>query len=222
MEDRPGPLGEGVTRCSGGPRWGTVHTLAGALFPLSLVVLTVVLQWFAPWTTDGLRYDRNGILHGQWWRLITGNFVHLNWPHLALNLLGLIFIWVLLAREWSPLRWLVSVLLCSLSVGLGLLMFDPRLDWYVGLSGVLHGLFAIGLVTDDTLQGLERYGLLGALLLKIGWEQFHGATPGVAEMIGSAVVVQAHLYGAVAGLLVGGVMRVGGGRMRPMGSGNGT
>ncbi|GBE11486.1 rhomboid family protein [bacterium BMS3Bbin12] len=173
------------------------------VFPGLLLALTVVLQAFAPHTTLALRYDRAAVAGGEVWRLITGNLVHLNWPHLLLNLAGLVLIWVLLAREWSFRFWCAAFLICALAVGGGLFAFDPALQWYVGLSGVLHGLFVIALLTEPHLRWFERVGLLAALAAKIAWEQFHGPTPGVTELIHGAVVVQAHLYGALGGAVFG-------------------
>ncbi len=180
------------------------------VFPGLLLALTVVLQAFAPHTTLALRYDRAAIEGGELWRLITGNLVHLNWPHLLLNLTGLVLIWVLFTREWSFRFWCAAFLVCALAVGGGLFAFDPALQWYVGLSGVLHGLFVIALLSDPYLRWFERVGLLAALAAKIAWEQFHGPTPGVSELIHGAVVVQAHLYGALGGAVFGVGARLGG------------
>jgi len=180
------------------------------VFPGLLLALTALLQAFAPHTILALRYDRAAVEGGEVWRLITGNLVHLNWTHLLLNLTGLVLIWVLFTREWSFRFWCVAFLVCALAVGGGLFAFDPALRWYVGLSGVLHGLFVIALLTDPYLRWFERVGLLAALAAKIAWEQFHGPTPGVTELIHGAVVVQAHLYGALGGAVFGIVTRLGG------------
>ena len=32
-------------------------------------------------------------------------------------------------------------------IDLGFVLFEPQLDWYVGLSGVLHGALAAGAVS---------------------------------------------------------------------------
>lgn len=146
-----------------------------------------------------LRYDRADILHGQIWRLFTGNFVHANWRHLLIDLAGLL-LWTALAGYLETRRSYLLLLVGSgLGVGLGLLLLDPGVAWYVGLSGILHGLFAasaIGLLSRrEWLGGLS---LLAALSLKIIWEQRCGDL-GTAHLLGVPVVVDAHLYGAVTG-----------------------
>jgi len=89
--------------------------------------------------------------------------------------------------------------LSSLFVGGGLYWFNPELIWYVGLSGVLHGLFIAG-----GWQEYKHYGKSGALLLalivaKLIWEQNMGAMPGSEAVSGGRVMVDAHLYGALSG-----------------------
>src|SRR5690348_16523483 len=37
-----------------------------------------------------LRYDRDAVLHGEVWRLLTGNFVHLGAGHLLEDMAGLV------------------------------------------------------------------------------------------------------------------------------------
>src|SRR3546814_10788282 len=45
-----------------------------------------------------LAFDHSLIAGGQWWRLITGSYVHLGWYHLMLNEIGLLVL-VLLCRS---------------------------------------------------------------------------------------------------------------------------
>src|SRR5690348_5494860 len=59
---------------------------------------------------EALRYDRAGLSQGQLWRLLTGHFVHLGLEHAALNCLGLVLMWALFARDYTPRQWLPIVL----------------------------------------------------------------------------------------------------------------
>ncbi len=168
-----------------------------------LITLAVVALALGIYFLHGgawLRYDRADILHGQIWRLLTGNFVHANARHLAADLAGLL-LWTALAGYLeTPRRYLILLLGTSLGVGLGLFFLDPRLGWYVGLSGVLHGLFAASAIAllsrKEWLGGLA---LGAALIFKILWEQHYGDW-GSARLLGVPVIVDAHLYGAVCGL----------------------
>lgn len=169
--------------------------------PLALALISLLCAALGEPVTGLLRYQRDAILAGQWWRLLTGNLVHLGWPHLWLNLAGLLLVWLLFQRA-LPLRvWLSVALISSLAVGLGLLLFDPNLAWYVGLSGTLHGLFAAGLVASLAAGQRAEWLLLALFLAKLTWEQLVGPTPGTAELAGGNVIVDAHLYGTVGGAL---------------------
>jgi len=87
------------------------------------------------------------IENGQWWRIIGGNFVHANIPHLLLNLSGLWIMCFLFIDSLSAKTFIISTLIMSLFVGFGLFYFDPSLQKYYGYSGVLYGLFLLGGVT---------------------------------------------------------------------------
>lgn len=146
-----------------------------------------------------LRYEDEAIKNGEVWRLITGNLVHLGWGHLIMNILGLGLIWGLFSSCFTTLPWLVITLISSLTVSVGLLIFAPQLQWYVGLSGVLHGLFLAGAIGGIRRGDQREAILLLAIVGKLIWEQVYGALPGSADMAGGPVIVDAHFYGAIGG-----------------------
>ncbi len=169
--------------------------------PVLLALSCALLALGGADLTEALRYQRTAILHGQFWRLLSGHLVHLGKAHLLLNLCGLGLVWALFARELSGLAgWLV--LLCSaLGVSLGLLLFDPALDWYVGLSGVLHGLFVAGALRLWRERPTEAALMLTVLAGKLLWEQWLGPMPGTSAIAGGPVIVDAHLFGTLGGCL---------------------
>ena len=150
-----------------------------------------------------LRYDRSLIFHGQVWRLVTGNFVHLGAGHLLEDMAGLLLLWLLFEDVLSAWRTPLWVLVGSLAVGLGLLWGDPQVSWYVGISGALDTLWAAGSLA--LIRQRDRFGwvLVGVLLVKLIYEQGVGALPFSNVTSGGNVVVDAHLYGALAGALIG-------------------
>jgi rhomboid family GlyGly-CTERM serine protease len=187
-------------------------------------IVAAALSWW-PGAMQHFRYDRDAILSGQVWRLVSGHLVHLNTTHLMVNLAGLLLLCELL---WNalPLRHGLGILLAS-TVGVSLMLWwlDPAVTWYVGLSGVLHGLWAgcalAGLLTlaaggaasssRKNAQGEvgreARWLCVGALLLlgvKLGMEYVAGvelsSTSTAAHWIGAPVVTAAHRYGAMIGL----------------------
>jgi len=155
-----------------------------------------------------LRYDRLAIAGGEVWRLVTGHFVHLGVAHLAVNVAGLALVALLVGRHLSLRAWGLTLLVCCLVTAGGLLVLSPNVRWYVGLSGVLHGLLVAG-AAHAARRGPERtfnavvLAIVGA---KLGWEQFVGALPGTSRLAGGSVIVDAHLFGAAGGLAVAAVL----------------
>lgn len=146
------------------------------------------------------RYQRDAIAAGELWRFLTAHVVHLDITHALLNALGLVLLWGLFARAWRPLQWLFAVLLSLLAIDAGFWFLAPRLEWYVGASGLLHGIFACGCIA--LLRQRDWIGGVATLVFiaKLVWEQRVGPLP--FEQ-GGAVVTIAHLYGAVGGFVAG-------------------
>jgi rhomboid family GlyGly-CTERM serine protease len=132
----------------------------------SMVVMALLQAAPDTWQ-NALRYDRQAVAAGEIWRVLSGNFVHLGWRHLGLNLLGLGLGTWLFAPDRPAGQWLVATLVAALAVNLGLFWFTPGVRWCVGLSGVLHGLMIVGF-GGWALQG-ERYawGLLAVVVAKM-------------------------------------------------------
>ena len=168
------------------------------------VLLAAAVLGLAAWGDAGrklLCYDRAGLAAGEWWRLLSGHLVHLGWRHAVMDLAAALTLGWLFGRELSPRRWVWVLLLSLLAVNAGLWWLDPGITWYVGLSGVLHGVMAAGSVTLARQRVPAGYWLLGALALKLGVEQLFGPLWLAAESAGGPVIVNAHLYGAAGGLL---------------------
>ena len=165
---------------------------------LFLFVLCFSLQ--SAGMINTLQFDRGLIGQGHYWLLLTGHLVHLNWVHWALNMAGLVIVAVFFSLYGNIIDWLFVLLFSAVVIGLGLYWFHPELVWYVGLSGVLHGLFVYGAIREIRFYPISGYVLVALLSGKLFWEYMNGPMPGSEEMTGGRVVVEAHLYGAIAGL----------------------
>jgi rhomboid family GlyGly-CTERM serine protease len=169
--------------------------------PLTIIAVTLVLAVGGSTASHWFRYDRDAIMAGELWRLITGHFVHLGWKHFFMNIAGLILIWVLFGRLLTTWKWAVCILVSALFISIGLIVLNPELRWYVGLSGVLHGMFVCGAIASIAMGYRAEVLLLVLLIAKLVWEQLQGAIPGSAAFAGGDVVVDAHLYGAIIGVV---------------------
>lgn len=165
--------------------------------PVGLAVLLTLLQ--AAGLRHALEYRRAAVLRGEVWRLLTGNLVHLGWVHLARDVAGLFLVWALVAPSLDKRSrpWVMCV--CGLAVGLGLLAFNPQIEWYVGISGVLFGLFCAGALCQLGERPIYAGTLLVGMAAVIAWTLYAGALPGETLELGGRVVPQAHLYGALGG-----------------------
>jgi rhomboid family GlyGly-CTERM serine protease len=152
------------------------------------------------------RYDRSGLEAGQIWRLVTGHFAHLGGPHWLLNMLALAMLRWLLGPGLGLWEWILIFAISMLTIDGGLYFLSPEVAWYVGLSGILH---AVAVVTGVRLAARERWlgvSLLVGLALKVASEQYFGASEWSVAAAGGGVVVDAHLYGALGGVLCIGLL----------------
>ena len=174
---------------------------------LAAVVTAICVLLELAGVRDLLAYDRAAIGGGQVWRLLTGHFVHLGWTHSILNLAGLALVIWLVGTVFSWSRWLYVGFVSVAFIDAGLWLFNRDLDWYVGLSGLLHGLLAAGLLPRLLRRDRESIVLAVFVLAKLIWEQTGGPLPGSESTSGGAVIVDAHLYGVIGGLLAGALLR---------------
>ncbi len=168
-------------------------------------LIALAIQIAGPRLWMQLRYDRLAISAGQWWRIVTGNFVHAGWVHLGLDFSGYFLLWYLFARTLGGRRWWWATLWGSLAVGGGLYLFSPAVRWYVGISGVLHTYWGAGaLLAVERREFLGRW-LLAFLILNVAYEVIWGPLPTSAAILKTPILTVAHLYGTIAGLVLGAV-----------------
>ena len=169
---------------------------------LLVAVAAIILQLGSEWSNTWLILDREAVLGGQWWRLLTANLVHINFPHMWLNLAAFLAVLLVFPGANGVGRMLLYVAGCALAVSFGMQLFAPEILRYSGLSGVLHGIFVIKAYDEWHASKTLAIALICGLGVKIGYEQMTGGSASVARLIGGPVAVDAHLYGAIGGLLV--------------------
>lgn len=133
-----------------------------------------------------------GVAEGEWYRLVTGGFLHANLMHLAFNMFAL---WIL-GRQLEPVigRAVFGAIYgASLLAGsLGVMIADPG-ALTVGASGAVFGLFGYAVVAQFA-RGINPMdtGLGGIILINL---VFTFAVPGIS--------VGGHLGGLVGGAIAG-------------------
>ena len=167
---------------------------------LLLLLLSLLLQSLD--LVDDWRFNRGLVEQGNVWLCFSAHIVHMNWSHWLLNMAGLAIVAFFFSAHAGFSQWLAVVLVSSLVISAGLWWWMPEVRSYVGLSGVLHGLFLYGALRETSFYPVSGYVLTALLAGKLIWEFFNGALPGSEEMVGGRVLTEAHLLGAVGGLLV--------------------
>jgi len=185
--------------------------LSSWVFLLCIVVVCLFVEVFRDSLNSILRYQSDWNETGQYWRLISGHFVHLGMSHFLVNTLGLIAIWFMYGYVYSNKVWAVFIIACCTSMSLAFAYFDSHLEWYVGLSGLLHGLVYFALIPvlyknyqeGHLFKKFEDITIAVIFGAKVIYEKTFGAVPFTASSSGGEVVVNAHFYGTLIGIMLG-------------------
>jgi rhomboid family GlyGly-CTERM serine protease len=172
------------------------------LLYICLLATVVLLAIAEPISSHWLMFDRDAINEGQIWRLFSGHFVHLSMSHLLGNALGIVLLAYIAGRSLNNLVGILLLAWCVVVVGIGLYGYADYLDYYVGLSGVLHGLLLVAPFVSPFYSRAIAGCFLLVIVSKVVWEQSSWYDDmAMAGMIGGRVEVNAHLLGVIAGLV---------------------
>lgn len=176
-----------------------ISTYGCVIIALALMLVLAQIFYAQPWA-----FERMAIEHGHYGLLWSAHFVHLNTMHLVLNLCAWVLIALLFEREFTPLGLIIAVALMPWLIGLAIWLYQPSVERYVGFSGVLHGIFALGVgqLLANTQEKKLACLLLIGLIAKLSYEHFAQHSVLTEQMIGGRVLVAAHFYGACAGLFL--------------------
>jgi rhomboid family GlyGly-CTERM serine protease len=153
----------------------------------------------APFLGDVLIYDRDAITSGEWWRLITGNLVHLSGMHLTFDVVALLVAGTIIELRGDRYVGLVY-LMAGAVVGIVVYVTSPEWRYYGGLSGIVTAgvvyLCLEGLRDSGGWRWLCLFGLT-LVAVKIGLELMLGKSLLAATESQPFVPVPAsHLAGA--------------------------
>jgi len=158
-----------------------------------------------PLVQTALVYNRTAIADGEFWRLITGNLVHLSTPHFLYDVTALLVAGALIEMH----RYRHFAMLCLVSgalIGMTLYVAMPEIIVFGGLSGVVTAA-----VTYLCLHGVQQGGawkwlcllVLAGLVAKLGVEMAFGFSLTVGAGTQTFVPVPvSHAVGAATALLL--------------------
>ncbi len=170
----------------------------------ALCVLAPSVAGFIPPLRDALLYDRAAILHGEWWRLWSGHWMHFSPSHFFWNAVVIAGAgtWLEVRRPGLLGRFLF---LAAPLLSVTFLFGAPTMAFYGGLSGLATGvvvLLALAQLARPQARRAWWLGVLALVGLKLGVDAF-APGPLFADFGGQVVrtSVLAHAMGAAAAIL---------------------
>jgi rhomboid family GlyGly-CTERM serine protease len=153
---------------------------------------------------DALVFNKEAVIQGEYWRLLTAHLVHSDWEHLLWNLSALLIVSTLIEQYQRG-----SLIIALLG---GIIVTDVYL-WhntlgvvnYAGLSAVLNTVLVVALyqLWQHSKQLLQRVILVATFvgsLLKIIWEMQTSSS--LLTSIEWQSLPEAHLAGFIMGSLL--------------------
>jgi membrane associated rhomboid family serine protease len=130
-----------------------------------------------------------GIAKGEWWRVVTGGFMHANILHIAFNMFALWSVGMVLERMIGRLRFALIYAVSLLGGAVGALLLSDPMTPTVGASGAIFGVFG-ALVFLQMSRGISPWqgGIMGTIGINL---VLTFAIPGIS------------VGGHVGGLLIG-------------------
>lgn len=137
------------------------------------------------------------VLAGEYWRLLTAGFVHIDLWHLAMNMMALLS----LGKIFEPLlgvRRYLLILIPSIIIGSLFVLSSPENSFVVGISGGIYGLLAAYVTLILRTGGWRMPPVRAALMNMLFINLLLNFLPNIS--------VHAHLGGFVTGLIIYGLI----------------
>ncbi len=191
---------------------------------LILSLLASGLYLFFGSAPESLIYSREAIQQGEWWRLISGHWVHSDHQHALWDIAALLIIGAM--TEHYLKQNLFPILIASSAIiSAWLWFFMPEISHYCGLSGILHSLLVIGFYQLRQRHHVHEFFII--ILLSIGktiFELIHGAA--IFTNTVWPALPESHLAGIIFAMIYliikRAINQVAGGTRRVMPDGNNT
>jgi membrane associated rhomboid family serine protease len=130
---------------------------------------------------------------GEWYRLITGGFLHASLTHVGFNMVLLFFLGRLLEPALGTVRFLALYFACLLAGSFGALLLTDPIVITLGASGAIFGLAGAAFIIARG-RNLDQIASQLGILIVINL---------VFSFSGSDISIGGHLGGLVAGVICG-------------------
>ena len=152
------------------------------------------------------------VVAGQWWRLLTYQFLHGGAAHLLMNLFGLVWFGRYVENLYGPARFLIIYFASGVLSGLLQISVDMN-EYAVGASGAVLGIFGAGLAATVRLKELlpasirkhELSWMIALAVTQLAFDQIVNflfpAAHGEKDAI--RIAAAAHVGGMISGFALG-------------------
>jgi len=132
------------------------------------------------------------VAQGEWWRVVTGGFLHAGLFHLGMNMLLLYLLGQMLEPMLGRLRFVTLYAACLVAGSLGVLLVSPNSPT-IGASGAVFGLMGVAVIAQRR-DGINvwRNGIGGLVVINL---LLTFAVPGIS--------IGGHVGGLIGGVAVG-------------------
>jgi rhomboid family GlyGly-CTERM serine protease len=165
-----------------------------------LLLLSALMTGLPDEMQQSLRLYTDHRFSSHYWGAISGHLLHYSWPHYALNVTGVLLWTSLFGHLKGWLYWLGITVFIMLFIDAGVFI-KGGFTWYVGFSGVLHGLLAHGALIGTGIRNPLNRALLIAIIAKVSAESL-GLLPDLSSsMTQIDTAYETHAYGLLGGVL---------------------
>ena len=179
-----------------------VRTVTATLFPVTKALIAINAVVFVLSQAKVKAFDNAHlgiaayfIQHGEWWRIVTSGFAHVNIIHIGFNMYALYALGQTMERQLGSGRFLAVYAVSLLGGSLGAILFEPN-ALAVGASGAVFGLFgAMAMAMRQRGMSVMKSPLGPTLLINF---VLTFAIPGIA--------IGGHIGGFIFGGLAGGAL----------------
>jgi membrane associated rhomboid family serine protease len=146
--------------------------------------------------SGGFVFPGLGVAHGEWYRLLTSGFLHVNVIHIAFNMLVLYQLGQLLEPVFGRLRFGVVYVVSLLCGSLGVMLVSPD-NLTMGASGAVFGLMGFAFMALRA-RGIDPFstGLGGTIVLNLI----------ITFTLSRYISVGGHVGGLIGGLACGWIL----------------
>jgi len=188
---RSGPAA--ISASNGTPATFALIGANAVLFLLAIATGSGGLSSVGGTIFNDLALQGHAVADGEWYRLVTGGFLHAGFLHIAFNMFALYFLGRILEPSIGTLRFTLVYFACLLAGSFGAILISGSSVPTVGASGAVFGIFGAVFVIAQG-RGLNDLAREVGLILGINLVLTF-SIPGIS--------IGGHLGGVVAGLLCG-------------------